>query len=102
MHPGHRDAPRMPSPHQSVISLLTRRVWLPRWLYAAVPWLYLVLGATSLISALAAPEPAWVVPLAGLAGLVLLHLGLWIATVRYRRRHGRSHPGALLDLPRSS
>jgi hypothetical protein len=92
----------MPSRDDSIIRLLTRRVWLPRWLYAAVPWLYLVLGATSLLSALAAPDPAWVVPLAGLAGLALLHLGLWVATVRYRRRHGCNQPDALPEFTRSS
>jgi hypothetical protein len=66
--------------------VLTRRVWLPRWLYAALPWIYLLLGAGSLASAVVVPDPGWALPLALLTGVALLHLGLWVATLRYRRR----------------
>jgi hypothetical protein len=70
----------------SLARLLTRRVWLPRWLYALVPWLYLLLGSAALASAVLLPEPDWILPFAALAGLALLHAGLWVATVRYRQR----------------
>ena len=46
----------------SLARLLTRRIWLPRWLYAAVPWLYLLLGSTALASAVLLPEPDWILP----------------------------------------
>jgi hypothetical protein len=89
----------VPSPFRFTTDLLTRRVWLPRWLYASVPWLYLVLGGTALASALAVPEPGWIVPLAAVAGLALLHLGLWVATVRHRRRLRNQGAGPLKDAP---
>jgi hypothetical protein len=77
---------------RSLGRLLTRRVWLPRWLYAAVPWLYLLLGSASLASAVLLPDPDWILPFAGLADLALLHAGLWVATVRYQQRRRRPAP----------
>lgn len=66
--------------------LLTRRVWLPRWLYELLPVLYLLLGAAALAAALLVPGPAWIVPLAGVTAVGLAHLGLWVATLRFRHR----------------
>lgn len=68
-------------------ALLTRRVWLPRWLYELLPVLYLLLGAAALAAGLLVPGPAWIVPLAAVVALGLTHLGLWVATLRFRHRH---------------
>lgn len=70
--------------------LLTRRVWLPRGLYEFLPALYLLLGAAALAASLLVTGPAWIVPLACVAAVGLTHVGLWIATLRfrYRRRAG--------------
>lgn len=67
-------------------ALLARRVWLPRWLYEALPLLYLALGGAALAAAVIVEDPAWVVPLALVLAVGTTHLGLWIATLRYRRR----------------
>lgn len=77
--------------------LLSRRVWLPRWLYEVLPVLYLLLGAAALAAALLVAGPAWIVPLAAVAALGLTHLGLWVATLRFRhRRRARpDRPGAV-------
>ena len=80
------------SPHEAahrIARSLTRRVWLPRWLYALLPSIYLLLGAGALGAATLATGPDWIVPLALLGGVGLAHLGLWVATIRYRRRRAR-------------
>lgn len=66
--------------------LLTRRVWLPRWLYELLPVLYLLLGSAALAAGVLVEGPAWIVPLAAVVALGLAHLGLWVATLRFRHR----------------
>lgn len=68
---------------------LTRRVWLPRWLYELLPVIYLLLGSAALAAGLLVAGPAWIVPLAAVVAVGLGHLGLWVATLRYRHRRGR-------------
>lgn len=66
-----------------------RRIWLPTWLYEAVPWIYCVLGAAALLSGLFLPEPGWRAPYLLLLALVSLHLGVWCLMLRRRYRLGR-------------
>ena len=73
--------------------LLFRKLWLPRVVYEALPYLYIGLGAVALASALFSPDWTWVVPYVVLLGLICLHAGLAIAALRYRfRRRPRLDP----------
>lgn len=69
--------------------ILHRRLWLPRTLYAAIPWIYLGAGAGSLLGGLFLPETAWIVPYLILLGLVLSHAAASVASMRhrFRKRH---------------
>ena len=66
--------------------LLLQKLWLPRILYEAMPFLYIVLGIFALISAMYTPDWTWILPYAILLGLICLHVGVGIASLRYKIR----------------
>lgn len=66
-----------------------RRVWLPRFVYEAIPWVYCGLGAVALWSGLFMPEPDWLAPYLLLLAVTGLHLGVWCLMLRRRYRLGR-------------
>ncbi len=72
-------------------TLLLRQVWLPRPLYAAVPWIYLGSGTGALLGGLYLPDPSWIFPYTGLFGLACLHAGIALTSMR-RRRKSRAPP----------
>lgn len=74
---------------RSPVTLLFWRIWLPRWLYAALPYLYLLLGTLALASGLFLPEPGWALPYLLLIGLAGLHAGLSLLAVRRRWQRRR-------------
>jgi len=65
-------------------SLLSRKVWLPRALYAALPWFYLLAGVTALVATIYIGHWVWVLPHYALFSIACLHMGVLI----YRRRRG--------------
>ena len=65
---------------------LTRRLWLPKGLYAAIPWVYCLLGAASLASGLFMPQPGWIIPYLFLSAVCCVDAGIWLLTLRRRRR----------------
>ena len=71
---------------QQIRRLLLRKLWLPRIVYEALPYLYIALGVVALTSALFSPDWTWVLPYVVLLGLICLHAGLAIAALRYRFR----------------
>lgn len=73
--------------------LLFSRLWLPRPLYAAIPWIYLGSGCGALLGGLFLPDWAWTVPYGLLFGLASLHLGIGIASMRHRPRGPRVPDG---------
>ena len=76
---------------QQIGAILLRKLWLPRAVYEVLPYLYILLGVAALVSAVFTPDWTWILPYAILVGLICLHAGLAIATLRYRfRRRGRS------------
>lgn len=90
-------SPRADAPHESLPALLQRvflrKLWLPRFVYEALPYLYVLLGLAALTSALYAPGWTWIIPYLVLVGLVCLHAGLALVTLRYRfRRRRRNGP----------
>lgn len=73
---------------RSLAAAVVWRIWLPRWLYAALPYLYLLLGTLALASGLFLPEPGWAVSYLLLIGLAGVHAGLALLGLR-RRWHRR-------------
>ena len=66
--------------------LLLKKVWLPRALYEALPFIYICSGLVALAAALFQPGWTWILPWTLVFGLVALHLGLGIAALRHRFR----------------
>ena len=63
-------------------TLLSQRIWIPKLLYVALPYFYLVSGIAALIATLYIGSWIWVMPHYLLFSAVCLHMGLLI----YRRR----------------
>jgi len=84
-------APARSGPGNGIVSrmrkILWRRLWLPRFIYEALPYLYIACGAAALASAIHTPDWTWILPWAILVGLICLHAGLALATLRYRVRN---------------
>ena len=72
-----------------VRKILLRRLWLPRFIYEALPYLYIACGLAALGSAIHTPDWTWILPWAILVGLICLHAALALATLRYRIRKGK-------------
>lgn len=73
----------------SLRRLLSRRIWIPAPLYAALPYLYLLLGALALASGIYLPDPGWVLGYLLLISAGCVHAGVWFMMLRRRRRHSR-------------
>ncbi len=69
--------------------IFLRKLWLPRGLYEALPYLYIAVGLLALFSAIFSPGWAWILPYVLLVGLIFLHLGLALVALRYRFRKSR-------------
>ena len=67
-------------------SLLTRRVWLPKILYDALPYFYVMAGITAFLATLYVSEWFWVVPHYMLFAVACIHFGLYIFKRRRKRR----------------
>jgi len=63
--------------------LATRKIWLPKFLYDAVPWFYLTSGIVAFLTTLYISEWFWVLPHYLLFSAACIHLG---AIVLHRRR----------------
>lgn len=68
---------------------------IPKWIYEALPYSYLALGATLMVT-----SHSRLMVLAGLA-LYIAGALCWIVRARYRQRHGRRYPAQeYRDLPK--
>jgi hypothetical protein len=63
--------------------LASRKIWLPKLLYDALPYFYLAAGLAAFFATLYVTEWFWVLPHYVLFSFVCLHLGV----VVFRRRH---------------
>lgn len=79
-----------PGIRRRIRDVLLQKLWLPRIVYEAMPFLYIVLGIFALISAMYTPDWTWILPYAILLGLMCLHAGLTIVTLRYNHRRRKS------------
>lgn len=66
-------------------AVVTQRIWLPKLLYDALPYFYLVSGILAFFATLYVSEWFWILPHYLLFCAACLHLGI----VVYRRRHRR-------------
>ena len=74
------------NPFQQLREILLQKLWLPRVIYEALPYLYLVMGLTALVSAAYLPGWNWLLPYAILFSLACLHVSLAIIALRYNAR----------------
>ena len=77
--------------------ILLRRLWLPKFVYEALPYIYIACGIVALGSAVHIRDWTWILPWAVLVGLICLHAGLALAALRYRIRQGRQDNGHSTD-----
>jgi len=68
---------------RSAGTFLSQRIWIPKLLYVALPYFYLVSGLCALIATLYVASWTWVLPHYLLFSALCLHMGLLL----YRRRH---------------
>jgi hypothetical protein len=66
--------------------ILFRRIWLPRGIYAALPWFYLCVGLCALGAALFLSHWAWIIPYLLLVGCISLHAASAVFNFRGRAR----------------
>lgn len=64
--------------------LLSRKIWLPKAVYATLPYFYLTTGFVALMATLYISHWLWILPHYLLFSAACLHMGVLI----YRRRHG--------------
>jgi hypothetical protein len=69
--------------------LATRKIWLPKALYDALPWFYLASGILAFLTTLYISDWFWVLPHYLLFSAACLHL----AVIVFRRRHVRRNAG---------
>ena len=67
-------------------SLVSRKIWLPKLLYDALPFFYLASGIAAFFATLYINEWFWVLPHYVLFSAACLHLGVFV----YRRRHRKA------------
>ena len=63
-------------------SLLTQKIWLPKLLYAVLPYFYLLAGIAAIVATLYIGHWAWILPHYLIFSAACLHMG----TLIYRRR----------------
>lgn len=70
--------------------LVTRKIWLPKVIYDALPYFYLTSGFAAFFTTLYIDDWFWLLPHYFLFSAACLHLGVIV----YRRRHASSQPSA--------
>ena len=65
--------------------LADRKIWLPKLVYDALPYFYLIAGIAALLATLYISDWFWVLPHYLLFSAACLHLGVRVFRRRYRR-----------------
>lgn len=63
-------------------SLVSRKVWLPKLLYSALPYFYIVSGIAAFLGTLYISEWFWVLPHYILFSAICIHLGIKVYRLR--------------------
>ncbi len=79
---------------ETMVLLARRRVWLPGWLYEALPYIYMVGGGIALTTTIFVHNWTWMLPHLLLLGCFLFHIGAGILRMRQTRRRGSNLPRA--------
>lgn len=74
---------------RSAGSLVSRKIWLPKGLYDALPYFYLVAGIAAFLATLYISNWLWVLPHYLLFSAACLHLGVLVLRRRRRPREGQ-------------
>jgi len=74
---------------RSAGSFVSRKIWLPKALYDALPYFYLVAGVAAFFATLYISNWLWVLPHYILFSAACMHLGVLVLR---RRRHPRRQP----------
>ncbi len=75
-------------------SLVSRKIWLPKALYDALPYFYLVAGTGAFLATLYISNWLWVLPHYLLFSAACLHLGVLVLRRRRRPRQREELTGA--------
>jgi hypothetical protein len=62
--------------------LLTRRIWLPKFVYDCLPWFYLSAGVLALLATIFVGDWFWILPYYFLFAAGCLHFGIFVLTCR--------------------
>jgi Flp pilus assembly protein TadB len=92
IHPNTGTRQHAPRILTQACRVLLRKLWLPRGVYESVPYVYLCCGSLALVSAVFSSGWTWILPYVVLLGLVCLHAGLALLTLRYRFRRRKLPP----------
>jgi hypothetical protein len=74
---------------RNTASLVSRKIWIPKSLYDALPYFYLAAGITALLATLYISNWLWVLPHYLLFSAACLHLGVLVLRRRKRSRSGQ-------------
>jgi len=66
--------------------VLSQKLWLPKLIYAALPYFYLASGTAALVATLYISHWSWVLPHYILFSVACLHMGVLIYRKRNRNR----------------
>lgn len=79
----HDAAGKSAGQRRNSASFLSRKIWLPKTIYAALPYFYLVTGIGALLGTLYISTWLWILPHYLLFSAACMHMGVLI----FRRRH---------------
>ena len=71
---------------ETMVLLAQRRVWLPSWLYEALPYLYMLGGGVALTTTIFVSNWTWMLPHFLLLGCFSVHIGAAILRLRHKQR----------------
>jgi Flp pilus assembly protein TadB len=77
-------------------SFISRKIWLPKAIYDAIPYFYLVAGLAAFLATLYIDTWLWILPHYLLFSAACMHLGIMILRRRMRPRERRqgTEPGS--------
>lgn len=74
---------------RGAVSFVSRKIWLPRALYVAIPYFYIVAGLAAFLATLYINTWLWILPHYLLFSAACLHIGILILRRRMRPRERR-------------